>query len=64
VVGASIPSYFDGILKVRHSFAHGFPVPMDVPGLQAPGVLDSSFVSDAITCLEFFASTTDNLLEH
>lgn len=57
-------SYIDGILTVRHAFAHGFDIPAGVPGLNTGGVLDSGYASDAINCLKFFAETTDNLLEH
>lgn len=57
-------AFFDGILQVRHSFAHGFSVPSGVPGLAAPGKLDLPYVTDAIVCLDFFANKTDALLEH
>lgn len=57
-------AFFNGILDVRHSFAHGFAVPTNILGLATPGQLDSPYVIDATTCLEFFATTVDGLLEH
>jgi hypothetical protein len=56
--------FFDGILLVRHSFAHGFSIPSSIKGLSSPGVLDSAYVVSALDCLQFFANTTDALLEH
>lgn len=56
--------FFDGVMNVRHAFAHGFSVPNNVPGLLTPGELDSAYVDDALACLTFFAEVTDNLLEH
>ncbi len=57
-------AFFDGVVSVRHAFAHGFDVPAGVPGLAVAGVLDAAYVDDAIQCLHFFATKTDDLLEH
>ena len=56
--------FFDGLMQVRHSFAHGFSVPHGTPGLTVPGRLDASYVNDAIDCITFFTHKTDELLEH
>lgn len=56
--------FFDGVMNVRHAFAHGFSIPHDVSGLIKAGVLDIPYVDDALECLKFFAYATDNLLEH
>lgn len=57
-------SYLDGIMSVRHAYAHGFDIPSNIPGLAVPSTLDAAYVGDAIFCIEFIASTTDGLLEH
>ncbi|MFN9031511.1 MAG: hypothetical protein ACK54C_09395 [Betaproteobacteria bacterium] len=56
--------FLKGVMDVRHSFAHGYETPTGIPGLAAPGVLDPGYVQDVIDCLNFFAATTDALLEH
>ncbi|HEU4775777.1 MAG TPA: hypothetical protein VFS95_03065, partial [Telluria sp.] len=56
--------FLKGIMEVRHSFAHGFNTPSNIPGLRSPGQLDPQYVLDVFSCLEFFVATTDSLLEH
>lgn len=57
-------SFFDGIMAVRHAFAHGYAIPPEVFGLTTPGILDAVYADDALNCIQFFAETTDSLLEH
>jgi hypothetical protein len=57
-------SFFDGVMSVRHAFAHGFSTPTKVPGIINPGILDIVYVKDALDCIKFFAEKTDQLLEH
>ena len=56
--------FVDGIISVRHAYAHGFDISADIPGLSAPGKLDAAYVKDVISCIGFLASRTDELLEH
>jgi len=56
--------FFDGVMAVRHAFAHGFAIPANVFGLGTPGVLDTTYVTEALDCIKFFAEKTDQLLEH
>ena len=56
--------FLKGVMDVRHSFAHGFPTPANIPGLANAGILDAVYVADVVSCLEFFSTKTDSLLEH
>ena len=56
--------FFDGVMRVRHAFAHGFPLPRDIPGVATSGVLDVGYVGDVLACITFFVDVTDALLEH
>lgn len=57
-------NFFDGVMRVRHAFAHGFRIPHDVLGVAVAGQLDNGFVVDTISCIRFFASKTDDLLAY
>lgn len=56
--------FFDGVMRVRHAFAHGFRTPHDILGVASVGQLDAVYVGDAISCIRFFVETTDGLLSH
>lgn len=56
--------FFDGLMSVRHAFAHGFPVPPNIRALGNNPDLTPAYVNDVMDCLIFFADTTDGLLEH
>lgn len=56
--------FFDGLMSVRHAFAHGFSVPSNIRALGNMPTLAVQYVEDVLDCLTFFASTTDRLLEH
>lgn len=57
-------AFFEGVMLVRHSFAHGFPVPRNIPALAPSGLLSTVYLSDVCECIEFLVDQTDNLLEH
>lgn len=56
--------FFDGVMKVRHAFAHGFIIPSDIAGVATAGKLDAVYVDDVQECINFFAERTDFILEH
>ena len=56
--------FFEGVMKVRHAFAHGFSVPTDIRALATPGMLDNAYVNLAFTFIDDMANKTDMLLEH
>jgi hypothetical protein len=56
--------FFDGLMSVRHAFAHGFSVPSNVRALGNTSGLTIQYVGDVLDCLTFFSITTDGLLEH
>lgn len=56
--------FFDGLMAVRHSFAHGFAVPSNIKELGQGGRLTVVYAGEVLDCLQFFASATDQLLEH
>lgn len=56
--------FFDGIMNVRHAFAHGFTVPSNIKGLSATGSLDLNYINDTINFFAFMVDIIDQLLEH
>jgi hypothetical protein len=60
----SAKDFFDGLMKVRHSFAHGFNVPHGIPHLVTQGKLDGGYVATCSSLIDNLVFRTDALLEH